>query len=169
MWSKCVATDFIIVFGPVWTYWNSTQGSEHYILSENSNHTSSTNVISFIIFTYLLALTARTVNILDYIRARIYRPSFHENKPKTLVFSHTKRAFWACFRENWIYNFGRTNVFSIRNWIKPGSTCCMISAEAELMNVQFSWGFWEFSDLRFPYTMFTLQTSFNYFCSRGGG
>jgi hypothetical protein len=38
--------------------------------------------------------------------ARIYRPSFHENKPKTLVFSHTKRAFWACFRENWVYNFG---------------------------------------------------------------
>jgi hypothetical protein len=32
--------------------------------------------------------------------------SFHENKPKTLVFSHTKRAFWACFRENWVYNFG---------------------------------------------------------------
>jgi hypothetical protein len=38
--------------------------------------------------------------------ARIYRPSFHENKPNTLVFSHTKRAFWACFRENWVYNFG---------------------------------------------------------------
>jgi hypothetical protein len=27
-------------------------------------------------------------------------PRFHENKPKTLVFSHRKRAFWACFREN---------------------------------------------------------------------
>jgi hypothetical protein len=26
-----------------------------------------------------------------------YRPSFRENKPKTLVFRHTKRAFWACF------------------------------------------------------------------------
>jgi hypothetical protein len=38
--------------------------------------------------------------------ARICRPSFHENKPKTLVFSHTKRAFWSCFRENWVYNFG---------------------------------------------------------------
>ncbi len=37
--------------------------------------------------------------------AQIYRPSSHENKPKTLVFSHTKRAFWACFRENWVYNF----------------------------------------------------------------
>jgi hypothetical protein len=38
--------------------------------------------------------------------ARIYRPSFLENKPKTLVFSQTKRAFWASFRENWVYNFG---------------------------------------------------------------
>ena len=44
------------------------------------------------------------------IRARIYRPSFHENKPKTLVFSHTKRAFWACFRENCVYNFGHSSV-----------------------------------------------------------
>ncbi len=38
--------------------------------------------------------------------ARIFRPSFRENKPKTLVFSHTKRAFWAGFREYWVYNFG---------------------------------------------------------------
>jgi hypothetical protein len=37
---------------------------------------------------------------------RIYKASFHENEPKKLVFSHTKRAFWACFRENWVYNFG---------------------------------------------------------------
>ncbi len=33
-------------------------------------------------------------------------PRFRENKPKTLVFSHKKRAFWACFREKWVYNFG---------------------------------------------------------------
>jgi hypothetical protein len=32
-------------------------------------------------------------------------PLFRENKPKTLVFSHWKQAFWACFRENWVYNF----------------------------------------------------------------
>jgi hypothetical protein len=43
--------------------------------------------------------------------ARIYRPSFHEKKPQTLVFSHTKRAFWACFRENWVYNFGLRTPF----------------------------------------------------------
>ncbi len=42
----------------------------------------------------------------ESIRARIYRPSFHENKPKKLVFSHTKRAFWACFRENWVCREG---------------------------------------------------------------
>jgi hypothetical protein len=40
-----------------------------------------------------------------YTCARIYRPSFHENEPETLVFSHTKREFWAYFRENWVYNF----------------------------------------------------------------
>ncbi len=39
--------------------------------------------------------------------ARIFRPSFRENKPKTFVFSHRKQAFWACFRKkNWVYKFG---------------------------------------------------------------
>jgi hypothetical protein len=37
---------------------------------------------------------------------RIYRPSFRKNKPKTLVFCHRKRAFWAGFPENWVYKFG---------------------------------------------------------------
>ncbi len=37
-------------------------------------------------------------------------PRFRENKPKTLVFSHWKQAFWACFRENWVYNFGHGTV-----------------------------------------------------------
>ncbi len=32
-------------------------------------------------------------------------PRFRESKPKTLVFSHRKRAFWACFA-NCVYNFG---------------------------------------------------------------
>jgi hypothetical protein len=31
--------------------------------------------------------------------ARNYRHSFHENKPKTLVFYDRLRAFWACFHE----------------------------------------------------------------------
>jgi hypothetical protein len=33
-------------------------------------------------------------------------PVFRENKPKSLVFSHRKRAFSACFRENRVYKFG---------------------------------------------------------------
>ena len=41
------------------------------------------------------------------------------------------------------------------------------------MNIQFYWRFWaqswEFSDLRFPYKMFTFQTSFKPFLIRGGG
>jgi hypothetical protein len=39
-------------------------------------------------------------------------PRFRENKPKTLVFSHRKRAFWACFRENCVYNFGHCTIRS---------------------------------------------------------
>jgi hypothetical protein len=39
--------------------------------------------------------------ILNLSSARIYGPSFRENKLKTLVFSHRKRAFWVSFRENW--------------------------------------------------------------------
>ncbi len=50
---------------------------------------------------------------------------------------------------------------------------CTVYNEAEFMNIQFRWGFWawswEFSDLRFPYTMFSLQTSFNPLFLGGGG
>ncbi len=38
---------------------------------------------------------------------------FRENKPKTLIYSHRKRAFRACFRENRDYNF-RHGAASIR-------------------------------------------------------
>ncbi len=41
------------------------------------------------------------------------------------------------------------------------------------MNVQFRWGFWakswEFSDFRFPYTMFTLKTSLKPLKLKGEG
>jgi hypothetical protein len=33
------------------------------------------------------------------------KTQFSRNKPKTLVFNDCKRAFWACFRENWVYKF----------------------------------------------------------------
>jgi hypothetical protein len=38
-------------------------------------------------------------------------PRFRENKPKTLVFSHWKRAFWACFRKNCVFNFGHLSLW----------------------------------------------------------
>ncbi len=44
--------------------------------------------------------------IIKLFCARIYRPSFLENKPKTLVFNDWKLAYWACFRENWVKKFG---------------------------------------------------------------
>jgi hypothetical protein len=42
-------------------------------------------------------------------------PRFRENKPKTLVFSHRKQAFWACFRENCVYNFGHSTCTDIEH------------------------------------------------------
>jgi hypothetical protein len=51
-------------------------------------------------------------NMSNKTGARIYEPSFRENKPKTLVFSHRKRVFWAFFRENWVYKFGHGSSFS---------------------------------------------------------
>jgi hypothetical protein len=38
--------------------------------------------------------------------ARNYRPCFRENQPKRSFSMKWKRAFWACFRENWVYKFG---------------------------------------------------------------
>jgi hypothetical protein len=46
--------------------------------------------------------------------ARIHRPSFRENEPKTLVFYYWKRSFWACFRENWVYKFSRKRAQNAR-------------------------------------------------------
>ncbi len=58
-------------------------------------------------------------------------PRIRENKPKTLVFSHWKRAFWACFHENWVYNFGHwflpMTYFCVQNQLSLlawGSTWC---------------------------------------------
>jgi hypothetical protein len=42
---------------------------------------------------------------------RIHRPSFRENKLKTLVSSHWKLAFWACFCEKGVCNFGHGKSF----------------------------------------------------------
>ncbi len=42
--------------------------------------------------------------------ARNYRPSFRENKPKTLFLNEWIRAFWACFHENAVYKFGHLSL-----------------------------------------------------------
>ncbi len=42
----------------------------------------------------------------DHNSARNYRPCFRENQPKRSFSIKWKRAFWACFRENWVYKFG---------------------------------------------------------------
>ncbi len=44
-------------------------------------------------------------------------PRFRENKPKTLVFSHRQRAYWACFRENRVYNLRHSRILG-----GPGTT-----------------------------------------------
>ncbi len=52
-----------------------------------------------------------------FYSARNYRPCFRENQPKRSFSIKWKRAFWACFRENWVYKFGhRTQL-----WKPPGS------------------------------------------------
>ncbi len=57
--------------------------------------------------------------------ARNYRPSFRKNKPKTLVLYDWKRAYCACFRENWVYKFGhwtaRATAFHFSG--SSGTTC----------------------------------------------
>ncbi len=46
------------------------------------------------------------VAILSPTCARNYRPCFRENQPKRSFSIKWKRAFLACFRENWVYKFG---------------------------------------------------------------
>ncbi len=43
---------------------------------------------------------------INFACARNYRPCFRENQPKRSFSIKWKRAFWACFRENWVYKFG---------------------------------------------------------------
>jgi hypothetical protein len=87
--------------------------------------------------------------------ARIYRPSFPENQPKTLVFSHTKRAFWACFRENWVYNFGHSK-FKLRSLLTllvPGGGAHSLASEGVLES-QFRQG--THTVVLFIYTYFVI-------------
>ncbi len=70
---------------------------------------SNTWMIVFYFVSYSYTKFCRMVFPFCYCRAKkrwLARPGFRENKTKTLVFSHWKRALWACFRESWVYNFG---------------------------------------------------------------
>ncbi len=40
----------------------------------------------------------------------IIDPVFRENQPKRSFSIKWKRAFWACFRENWVYKFGHCSL-----------------------------------------------------------
>ncbi len=51
--------------------------------------------------------------------ARNYRPCFRENQPKRSFSIKWKRAFWACFRENWVYKFGHGSINSATGYIEP--------------------------------------------------
>ncbi len=46
------------------------------------------------------------IPLCGYLSAWNYRPCFRENQPKRSFSIKWKRAFWACFRENWVYKFG---------------------------------------------------------------
>ncbi len=46
----------------------------------------------------------------QHICARIYRPNFRENKPKTIVFYDFKSGVFGFFHENWVFKFGHWSV-----------------------------------------------------------
>jgi hypothetical protein len=59
-------------------------------------------------------------------------PRFRENKSKMLVFSHRKRAFWACFRENCVHNFGHKTMSTlVRESDKKLSLSSFVCSPAE--------------------------------------
>ncbi len=53
-----------------------------------------------------LQTNAYSKHCLKLTSARNYRPCFRENQPKRSFSIKWKLAFWACFRENWVYKFG---------------------------------------------------------------
>ncbi len=62
---------------------------------------------------YVYSVTLKLISSLNTTVPEFIDPRFRENKPKTLLFSHRKRAFSACFRENCVYNFGHRPIVSL--------------------------------------------------------
>ncbi len=67
--------------------------------------------IQYLLLFCLPACLPACIQLLAYSQcsARNYRPCFRENQPKRSFSIKWKRAFWACFRENWVYKFGHRN------------------------------------------------------------
>jgi hypothetical protein len=85
------------------------------------------------------------------ICARIYRPSFRENKPHTLILHDWKLAFWACFPENWVYKFGHwshpklaeTSVSGYRlDWKRAFWACFRENDHFHFQNWVYKFGHW---------------------------
>jgi hypothetical protein len=68
--------------------------------------------------------------------ARIYRPCFRENQPKRSFSIKWKRAFWACFRENWVYKFGHWDWFSDLGLLPRQKFCISFSFKNQIIQCQ---------------------------------
>jgi hypothetical protein len=61
---------------------------------------------TWVIFSNRKRVTVNTTPVPEFIDPFFAKTSTN----KTLVFNQWKRAFWACFRENWVYKFGHGNI-----------------------------------------------------------
>ncbi len=82
----------------------------------------------YILVQYDFPLTKDREKNVPIAIARFFRPSFRENKLKPLVFYDWKRAFWAYFRENWVYKFVHCCVWHLS---KGATTKREVSASIE--------------------------------------
>jgi hypothetical protein len=70
-----------------------------------------------IVLSYLTVDTEHHTHLYTIVYgARNYRPCFRENQPKRSFSIKWKRAFWACFRENWVYKFGHGSLSGWSCW-----------------------------------------------------
>ncbi len=99
-----------------------------------------------------------------------------DTKPCTAYRTYTKRGaklglIIANYRTDFLH--GKNQFWYWNSGMHMRGYTYYTSTEAEFIIVQFRWGSWalswEFSDLRFQFTMFTLQTSSSHLCSGGGG
>ncbi len=75
----------------------------------------------------------RLIPVSTHPCARNYRPCFRENQPKRSFSIKWKRAFWACFRENWVYKFG--HCFHFRQYTIQSSEAPSIKKISEYLSI----------------------------------